>query len=231
MSAPVNPKRRYHSPRRREQAAATRQAILSAAGRLFDEQGYAATTMAQLASAADVSMKTVYLAFETKAGVLRGLWHLQLRGDQDEAPVDQRAWYQEVLDERDPVRQLRLNARNARAVKSRAGGLLAIIRNAAAADPDIGALWARIGTEFYENQRAIVASLEERGELRPGLDVVSATDVLWALNHPDLWHLLVDERGWTPEHWERWFADSACSQLLDDRGVTGAPGEIHDGQR
>jgi hypothetical protein len=51
--------------------------------------------------------------------VLRALWHLQLRGDRDDAPVAQRAWYQEVLDEADPVIKLRLNARNARAVKER----------------------------------------------------------------------------------------------------------------
>jgi hypothetical protein len=50
--------------------------------------------------------------------------------------------------------------------------------------------------------------------LRPGLDVARATDILWTLNHPDVWLLLVGERGWTPEQWERWFADTACAQLL-----------------
>jgi hypothetical protein len=39
--------------------------------------------------------------------------------------------------------------------------------------------------------------------------------VLWTLNHPDVWLLLVGERGWTPEEFERWFADAACDQLLD----------------
>ena len=41
-----------------------------------------------------------------------------------------------------------------------------------------------------------------------------ATDILWTLNHPDLWLLLVGERGWTPEQFEQWFADTACAQLL-----------------
>ena len=53
--------------------------------------------------------------------------------------------------------------------------------------------------------------------LRPGLDVDAATDILWTLNHPNVWQLLVDERGWTPERWERWFADSARAQLLQER--------------
>src|SRR4051794_39591332 len=158
-------KRRYDSPRRQEQAAATRRAILDAASRLFAEQGYAATTMAQVAAGASVSLKTVYIAFETKSGLLRALWHLLLRGDEEAAPVGARDWYQEVLAEPDPEHQLRLNARNARAVKERASQLLAVIRNAAPVDPDIGALWARIATDFRANQRAIVATIADRGAL------------------------------------------------------------------
>ena len=118
---PVKTKRRYDSPRRREQAAATRTAILEAAQRLFEHHGYTATTMAAIAAEAGVSLKTVYVAFATKAGVLRGLWHLLLRGDQLDVPVGERPWYREVLDEPDPARQLRLNARNSRIVKQRAG--------------------------------------------------------------------------------------------------------------
>ena len=44
--------------------------------------------------------------------------------------------------------------------------------------------------------------------------MAGASDILWTLNHPDVWLLLVGERGWTPERWERWFADTACAQLL-----------------
>src|SRR5215216_1877808 len=109
MAERVKPKRRYHSPRREEQAAATRRAILEAAQRLFEKQGYAATTMAAIAEEAEVALKTVYVAFETKSGVLRALWNLRLRGERDEAPVAQQDWYREVIDEPDPERQLRLN--------------------------------------------------------------------------------------------------------------------------
>src|SRR5436189_1539138 len=114
MGRAVKGKRRYESPRRREQAAATRREILHAAQRLFERQGYAATTMAAIAKEARVALKTVYLAFETKSGLLRALWHLLLRGDESESPVDERDWYREVLEEPDPRRQLQLNARNAR---------------------------------------------------------------------------------------------------------------------
>src|SRR3954451_19017838 len=98
MTERVKAKRRYDSPRRREQAAATRQEILQAAQRLFEEQGYSATTMAAIAAEAGVALKTVYVAFETKSGLLRALWHLLLRGDEDEAPVGERDWYRAVVE-------------------------------------------------------------------------------------------------------------------------------------
>jgi AcrR family transcriptional regulator len=214
MSEPVKPSRRYDSPRRRQQAADTRRDILAAAQRRFVEDGYGATTMAAIAKEAGVALKTVYLAFETKSGVLRTLWHLLLRGDEERAPVGERAWYQEVLDERDPVRRLQLNARNSRVVKERAAPLLGVIRNAAALDADSAELWGRIQREFLANQRAIVDALAADGALVEGLDAARAADILWTLNHPDVWRLLVGERGWTPSEYERWFGDASRASLL-----------------
>src|ERR671939_1634687 len=107
MAEPVKAKRAYDSPRRRAQAAATRRDILEAARRLFERRGYAATTMEAIAAEAGVALKTVYVAFETKSGVLRALWNRLLRGERDDVPVAEQAWYREVLEEADPERQLR----------------------------------------------------------------------------------------------------------------------------
>lgn len=214
MAEPVKNKRRYDSPRRREQAAETRRRILEGAGALFEERGYAATTIAAIAEEAGVALKTVYVVFETKSGVLRALWNLSLRGDEADAPVAERAWYQEVLDEPDPGRQLDLNARNSRVVKLRIANVMEVIRAGASVDPDIEALWGRIQEEFHANQRAIVEKLAEKKALARGLDVDRAADILWALNHPSVWQLLVVERGWAPEEYERWFAETARTQLL-----------------
>lgn len=214
MAEGVKAKRTYNSPRRQEQAAATRRSILDAAQRLFERQGYAATTMEAIADGANVSLKTVYVAFATKSGLLRALWDLVLKGDMDDEGVAERPWYREVLDEPDPERQLRLNARNSRVVKQRIAPVLDVIRHAAPVDADSDALWTLIQTDFYDNQRAIVATLHRRKALRDGLDVARATDILWTLNHPDVWQLLVGQRGWTPQRYERWFADAACAQLL-----------------
>ena len=208
--------RRYESPRRREQAAATRRAILEAAQALFERDGYAATTIAAVAREAGVATKTVYLAFETKSGLLRALWHLLLRGDEDDIPIGERAWYRAMLDEPDPARRLAIGARGARTVKERAGGLLRVIRTAALVDADAAALWGRIESDFHTNQMAIVETVHRDGALRRGLGVARATDILWTLNHPDVWHLLVVERGWTPAEWERWFLAAVREQLLAD---------------
>jgi AcrR family transcriptional regulator len=212
MAEPV--KRTYNSPRRAEQAAATRREILEAARRLFEQHGYAATTMAAIAAEAGVALKTVYVAFAAKSGVLRALWHVVLRGDEGEVPVADQPWYRETLDEPDPVEQLRLNTRNSRVVKLRVGAVGEVIRTAAPSDPEIAALWRRIQSDYHANQRTIVESLRDKNALDPALDIDRATDILWTINHPDVWHLLVGERGWTPEAYERWCFDSACEQLI-----------------
>jgi AcrR family transcriptional regulator len=217
MAGPVKPRRPYHSPRRVEQAAATRRAILGSAQRLFEAGGYPATTMEAVAVEAGVSLKTVYVAFATKSGLLRSLWDLLLKGDSDVAAVGERPWYREVLEEPDAGRQLRLNARNSRVVKERIAGLLRVIRDGAPVDADVAALWELIQTDFYANQRAVVESVAAKGALRAGLGVERAADLLWALNHPDVWLLLVGRRGWTPAEFEDWLAETSCAQLLAAR--------------
>jgi AcrR family transcriptional regulator len=208
------PKRKYDSRRRREQAEATRRSILDHAQVLFERDGYVATTMEAIAGEAGVALKTVYAAFTTKSGLLRAAWDLALKGDTDDAPVAARPWYLEILDEPDSVRQVELIARNSCAVKRRIGRLLRVIRSAAAVDPDGAALWALIQSDFYENQRTLVDAIHQREGLRDGLDPTTATDILWTLNHPDVWLLLVGERGWTPEQFETWLAAAARQQLL-----------------
>jgi AcrR family transcriptional regulator len=213
MAEPVK-SRAYNSPRRREQAAATHQAVLAAAGRQFEENGYPATTVAAIAADASVSLKTVYLAFETKAGILRALWNERLRGDSEDVAVTDREWYRAALDEPDPVEKLRLNARNSRARKVELGGVLDVVRSGADSDPEVAALWERIQSEFHANQRAIVESLDALRALAPGLSVDRATDILWTLNHPTVWLLLTGARSWTADEYEQWFADVSCAQLL-----------------
>jgi AcrR family transcriptional regulator len=205
--------RRYNSPRRREQAEATRIAVLAAAQRLFERDGYIRTSVAAIAEEAGVTPRTVYLGFETKAGLLRAVWNRALRGERDDAPVAAQRWFQEVLEEPDPERALRLNARNSRRFKERSTELLQVVRDGAPVEIEIAGLWQRIQAEYHANQRAVVESLRP-GALRRGLSVIRATDIIWTLNHPNTWIELHVLRGWPPAHYERWVGDTSCDQLL-----------------
>jgi AcrR family transcriptional regulator len=213
MADAVKPTRRYESPRRKEQAEATRREILEAAERLFLRDGYAATTMAAIATEARVSLRTVYVAFETKAGVLRALWNHRLRSDQPGVPMTQHPDVLAALEETDPERMLRMNARNSTLGKLRIGHLAVLIRTAAPIDPDIAELRDRIDHQYRELQGQFVERLGRRRALKKGLGVERGTDILWVINHPDTWQLYVD-RGWTPEDYERWAGDAAVRELL-----------------
>ncbi len=214
MAVDVKGSRTYDSSLRAQQASARRRTLAQVARDLFVEDGYPATTMDAVAKRAEVSLKTVYNAYGSKARLLRAVWDLSLKGDLDDAPIAERSWYTELLSEPDPHRQLAMAAESSRIVKTRIGPMLRVIRDAAPVDDDLAALWELIQTDFLANQRAIVESLAAKGSLRPGVDVERATDLLWTLNHPDVWLLLVDRRGWSPQDWESWFARTCREQLL-----------------
>jgi AcrR family transcriptional regulator len=207
-------RRTYDSPRRRAQAEATRQAILDAAQRLFERDGYVATAMPAIAAEAGVALKTVYVIFESKARLVRALWEARLGGEEEATPVLERQWFRALTEEPDPELKLRLVAAQARRVKGRSGALLEMIRTAAPAETEIAALWDGIEAKLLNVSRAIVEQLQASDALARDLDVTRATDILWMLNHPTVWHLLVMGRRWSAERYEAWLCDNLCAQLL-----------------
>lgn len=207
--------RPYHSPRRQEQARLTRRAILDAALALFVERGYLATSLADVAQRAGVALTTIQAIFGTKPRLLAALWDRVIGGDEAALPVAEREWFRAVVEEPDARRQLALHARNSRQVKHRAGALMEVIHRAAQADSEIGERWQVMQNEFLENQALVAASLAAKGALRADLDVHQAAEMLWTLNHPSMYHLLVYERGWTEERYEEWLADAFVRQLLN----------------
>src|SRR6266540_1150871 len=66
---------------RRDRARATQWRIMKAAYTLFSEQGYAATTMAQVAEAARVAVQTVYFTFHTKPALLSRAYEVAVGGE------------------------------------------------------------------------------------------------------------------------------------------------------
>ena len=168
MKSSVESRRPYHSPRRREQARLTRRAILDAALPLFIERGYAGTSLADIAQAAGVALKTVQAVFGTKAKLLSALWDVTVVGDDEAIPVAERTWFREMLTEPDARRQLELGARVATRMKHRVGALTEVIRGAAHADPEIGDLWQLFQDQFLENQTMLAESLAAKGRSGEG---------------------------------------------------------------
>jgi AcrR family transcriptional regulator len=214
MKSSLEYRRPYHSPRRQEQARLTRRAILDAALPLFIERGHAGTSLADIAEAAGVALKTVQAVFGTKAKLLSALWDVTVVGDDEAIPVAERGWFREMLEEQDARRQLELGARIATRIKHRVGALTEVIRRAAQTDPEIGDLWQLFQDQFLENQAMMAESLAAKGALRESLDVADTAEMLWTLNHPSVYYLLVYERGWSEEKYERWLADAFVHQLL-----------------
>jgi AcrR family transcriptional regulator len=210
----LKPKRRYVSPRRQEQAQLTRRTILDASRRLFAAQGYAATTLPAIAREAGVSAPTITAAFGTKAMLLDALINLAVRGDAELTPLVERTWWQEMLAEPDPVRQLRMHAANTRRIQEGSADIAEITRGAATADLEIAAVLKRLHAGRFEDTQMIAKSLEHKQALAPGMTVARAGDLVWALSGAEVYRMLVVERGWPPEAYETWLASTLVDSLL-----------------
>lgn len=216
MSGAVKTRRRYESPRRREQAAQTRSGILAAAEGLFRERGYAATPMPLIASEAGVVVETIYRAFGSKAGLFRAVMEAVLAGGSKraEVPVEDRPAIRAVIDEPDPRRQVELYVATQPGIHRRAGPLLRALLGAVATDPELKALWDEMEAWRLEGQGRFVKMLADRNSLRGGLSYETARDVVWTLCSLAVYDLLVVARDWTPVQYEQWLTAALIRELL-----------------
>src|SRR6478672_5196690 len=155
-------KRTYNSPRRQEQARETRQRILNAAQRLFLSEGYVVATLPAVAREAGVSPATITVAFGTKLALLNALVRSEVRGDEEPTPVVERSWWQEMLAEPDPVRQLTLFAAISGRIHGRTTDIAEIVRGAAAVDPELAAWRQELGESRLQDARGVVESLADK---------------------------------------------------------------------
>ena len=130
-------------------------------------------------------------------------------------PLRERPEFRAVLAEADPARELAAYGAVGRALWERLGPLLDVLmQGARAGEPDLVAFVATIRRESSAGASGVVADLAERGALRPGLPVEQARDELWLLIQPELWLLLLGERGWSLDAVQAWFTRTACAALL-----------------
>lgn len=214
MPKAVKPRRAYDSPRRREQARATRRAVLEAARELFGDGGYVATTIEAIAARSDVSPETVYATFRNKRSLLSELIDVSMAGDDAPVSILERGWVQEMRNEPDPHRRLKILARNGRMILERTAPIYEVLRGAATADPEIASLWELNKAQRFAGQHELLRILTERNPLRAGLTARPATDILFAIGSPETYRLLVIDRGWSADRFERWYSDTLSRLLL-----------------
>jgi AcrR family transcriptional regulator len=206
--------RAYHSPLREEAARITRLRILQAAHELFLEQGFAATSIADIASAADVARPSVLSVFGTKATILKEVVDVSMAGDDGPVPVAQQPWFQPVWRARTPAGCLDAYARVCLLIGRRASGVIEVVRRAADEGPEIAGLWNVLQRNRRFGAGTIVTRVRALGGTRHGLSEEQAGDRLFMLNDSALYLALVTERGWDERTLERWLASNMRHNLL-----------------
>lgn len=208
--------RPYDNAGRQTQSEATRQRILDAARRLLVERGYRATTVAAIAAEAAVHVDTVYALVGRKPVLLRELIEQALSGTASTVVAEERDYVRAMRAEPDPARKLAIYARAIRDIQGRMAPLFLALRDASATESDARQVWKEISDRRAANMRALVRDVAAARGLRPGLSVDEAADTVWATNGAELYVLLTVERGWPPERYEAWLADTWCRLLLPD---------------
>ena len=94
-----------------------------------------------------------------------------------------------------------------------------ILVSAAASDPDAAALLDDLTPQWQQGQGQIARSLARAGALRPELRERDAADIIHALMSPEVYGLLVVDRGWPAERYARWLTGILVHHLLSPIGV------------
>ena len=191
-----------------------RRAVVEAARTLFLERGYAATTIEAISEHSDVPSATVYRLFSSKLGILKALLDVSIGGDDRAVPMADRPQVRALESDADPANQLTGFAALLREIMARVGPVHRVLADAARSDQDAAALLAEIARQRHEGQQGIARSLARSGALRPGLSERDAADVIHALASPEVYGLLVTDRGWSGERYETWLRSILADQLL-----------------
>jgi len=192
---------------RRERGLATRERILSAATALFVRDGYLTTTMAAIALEAEVAVQSLYLRFGSKLAILKAGLDVAIVGDLEPIPLMEREWVKRLAETEDGPEAVGLFVREVTRILDRTYPIYAVVQAAAAGEA--GQLLAENKRQRAEGQRVNTEVLSRKPGFAPGLTVDTAADLVYAMVSEDCYGLLVGDRGWAPEKWEKW-----CVQIL-----------------
>jgi AcrR family transcriptional regulator len=206
-------KRPYDNSRRQAQARATRLGILEAAKALFVERGYPATTLDEIAQAANTSLPTLYRLFSSKRTLLKTVLDVSFAGDDEPTAFGDRPEVQAARTESEPLALIRAFARIGRDFMERSSAIMYVLATAAQVDPDAAQLLEDIRQQRRTGQSRIVDSISNLGALDPDLRFSDAVDMTYVALSPDVHRILTFECGWTADQYEHWLRRS-LGQLL-----------------
>jgi len=191
--------RTYRSPRRALQAQQTRAAVLAACRALFSERGWAATGVRDVATAAGVSVETVYATLGGKVALLTAALDGAVAGDDEPVPLAERPAFL-GLGEGSPEERTAAAATLITDIHTRTIGLQRALREAAGGEPALAELLAT----QEENRRASTGQGMAL-VLRRAIDD-RERDLFWAQTCPEVFDALVNRSGWSTEQYAAWVA-------------------------
>ncbi len=119
----------------------------------------------------------------------------------------------------DPEARLRLAACIARQIHEPLSATFDLLRGAGVVAPELAKLEQERERLRYERQERMIVSLRDAKRLRPGLNHRTARDIFWMLTGRDAYRMLVRERGWSPQQYQEWLADTLVRSLLSPRSA------------
>ncbi len=199
---------------RAERTRQTRKRMLDSARELFISQGYPDTAMTQIADKAEVAVQTLYYTFKTKGRLLVEVVEVTAAGDDDAVPVPERDWFVEMMSSTDAQRLFALLVEYGTTIYDRVAALWPPI-TAALSDPFVAEYWEGIGAGRRQAQLAQITRVAQLGQLKPGLPIEKATDMLFLLSGHAPYRALVEDAGWPFVEYKGWLFTTLVEQLVD----------------
>ena len=188
--------------------------MIESAAQLFAERGYIATSIDDIAVAAGVSRATVFTSVGGKPLLLKTAFDIAIVGNDEPVALPDTQRARVVHQATDAHRYLALYAELVTEIGGRLGRIYEAVRVAAKTDADVSRVWEAHQSQRRQGAANVVHGVQSRGNLREGLDSETAADIVWVLNDPGMYHLLVHGRGWKPSRFQTWLARTMQEQLL-----------------
>lgn len=187
--------------------------MLRAARDLFTTRGYAETSVADIARHAKVSLDTIYASAGRKPQLLLAVHDMLLGSAQEPVPAEERDYVRRIRAAATAEDKIRVYAEALADLLPRTVPLNLALREAGASEPECRQLRDSISRRRRANMRLFAAELRDTGRLRPDLTDEQAADLVWSMNSPEYFQLLIDA-GYTPAQYANLVADAWIRTLL-----------------